>query len=218
MLVLNILELLKVSNIFGLDFSESLFHILYFFIERFVILFNTQQFLFSPFFLFSVFFFLLLLYFEFFLQLFDLFKFIFVFIFWSIVRKNFLQTFKFLLEDSFLFLLIFQLILFVFQLLLKFSIIFFIFSISIHNPLLNDRRPIDSNSPHIALLLNRSNSRRIHGHFTFQHLLESINFILIFSQKGILWIFINLRFILNIFSTICISKGTQCFIIVVVGW
>jgi len=93
-----------------------------------------------------------------------------------------------------------------FQLLLKFSHLFFILNM---DDLFND-------IAHYTFLLIQF--RDVTAFVKEQKLfLQFCNLVLIFSKQSILWILVNLWLVLDVLSTICISKGVNGFIVIVVG-
>lgn len=51
-----------------------------------------------------------------------------------------------------------------------------------------------------------------------QHVTQLLNLVLVFSQQGILRIFVDSGFVLDLFGAISVPESTEGFIIVVVSW
>lgn len=49
-------------------------------------------------------------------------------------------------------------------------------------------------------------------------LLQFRDFVLVFSEQGIFWIFVDLWLVLDVFGAICVSERVHCLVVVVVSW
>ena len=67
---------------------------------------------------------------------------------------------------------------------------------------------------HSRTHLRRRGTRRLHLH---QHRPQLLNLVLVLLKQRVLWVFVNFRFVLNGFGSVCISQGRKCLLIVIVG-
>lgn len=115
-----------------------------------------------------------------------------------------------LLQSFLLFLLTSQLVLLAFQFSFKLSTAFSLLTVPINNSF----HDLSCGS----LLSTRRNSHRHNGSFALQHHLQGLDFFHILSEESILRVFVDLRLILNEFSSACISKSAESLVVVVIGW